>query len=320
LTFNVTFFSIFSSPGFSLKWLKTLIKNKETIIHIHNWFNLISIKQLQKIILLGIPIVITLHDERLITGGCHYSLDCGQFHTACKKCPKINPLLRHKVRKNSKELGQLFNNSHKNLKLATPSNFMVRQALRSSIMKSQNVIFLPNPIPNYIQSKGPRDKIELRSTFRVGVASANPYHLIKGGDLIIELEQYLEANSSDIEIVYLANFPSQAHFDFWNSLDCLLVPSRADNSPNVIHEAKQFGLPIIATSVGGIAEVLYPEMDIPINISKLSINTILHAINEIKSREYDDKTIKQMQKAYLEYVGEPANKVIQIYLELLSVK
>ena len=34
------------------------------------------------------------------------------------------------------------------------------------------------------------------------------------------------------------------------------MPSRGDNSPNVIHEAKQFGLPIIATDVGGNNELV----------------------------------------------------------------
>ena len=124
----------------------------------------------------------------------------------------------------------------------------------------------------------------------------------------------------DIEIVYFASYPGKRDFDFWISLDCLLVPSRGDNSPNVIHEAKQFGLPIIATDVGGITEMLFLDIDTLIYISNLSAESILSAINIVKEKEFDVKTIQRMQNAYLEYVGEPLKKIIEIYLELLTSK
>ena len=320
LTTSITFFSILSSSSFSLKWLKSIIKNENTVIHIHNWFNLMSFRQLQKIIETGVPVVVTLHDQRLITGGCHASLDCRKFENGCKKCPKVNRLLHYNVRKNAKDLRQLFNNGYQNLKLTTPSNFMVSQASKSWIMSSQKVTFLPNPIPRYVNNKLPRSIVANESIFRIGVASINPDDPLKGGDLIYELEKILKANINDIEIVYLANYPSGKDFDFWISLDCLLVPSRGDNSPNVIHEAKQFGLPIIATEVGGITEMLFSDMDTLIDISDLSAESILSAINVIKEKEFDAKTIERMQNAYLEYAGEPLKKTIEIYQELLVAK
>ena len=320
ITINITFFSIFSSSSFSLKWLKSRIKTENTVIHVHNWFNLMSFKQLRKIIEIGIPVVITLHDQRLITGGCHASLDCSKFQSGCKKCPKVSRLLHSSVRKNARDLRQLFNSDYQNLKLTTPSNFMVSQATKSWIMSSQKVTFLPNSIPRYVNNKLPRSIVASESIFRVGVASINPDDPLKGGDLIYELEKMLKANVNDIEIVYLANYPSKRDVDFWISLDCLLVPSRGDNSPNVIHEAKQFGLPIIATDVGGITEMLFSDMDTLIDISDLSAESILSAINIVKEKEFDVKTIQRMQIAYLEYVGEPLKKIIEIYLELLTSK
>lgn len=123
-----------------------------------------------------------------------------------------------------------------------------------------------------------------KNIFRIGVASANPDDPLKGGDLIYELEKILKTKVNDIEIVYLANYSSEKYFDFWISLDCLLVPSRGDNSPNVIHEAKQFGLPIIATEVGGITEMLFSDMDTLIDISELTAESILSAINVVKGK------------------------------------
>ena len=320
LTTNITFFSIFSSSSFSLKWFKSIIRNENTIVHIHNWFNLISFRQLRKIIETGVPVVVTLHDQRLITGGCHASLNCSEFQSGCKKCPMVSQLLHSSIRKNARDLRQLFSNRYQNLKLTTPSNYMVSQASKSWIMSSQKVTFLPNSIPKYVPNKLPKSSVASKNIFRVGVASANPDDPLKGGDLIYELEKILKSNVNDIEVVYLANFPSEKEFDFWINLDCLLVPSRGDNSPNVIHEAKQFGLPIIATKVGGITEMLFSDMDILIDIANLSAESILRAINIIKEKEFDVKTIERMQNAYLEYVEEPLKKIIDIYLELLTSK
>ena len=320
MTINVTFFSIFSSSSISLKWLRARVETENTVIHIHNWFNLISFRQLRKILEIGIPVVITLHDQRLATGGCHYSLDCRKFQSGCNNCPKVSHLLRSKVRQNSRDLRKFFANSYPGMTLTAPSNFMVNEASKSSILSSQKVVFLPNSIPKHMNYNKTKNKIESKNTFRIGVASANPYDPIKGGDLIYELEQFLEKNSIDIEIVYLANFPNEKYFDFWNSLNCLLAPSRADNSPNVIHEAKQFGLPIIATKVGGITEMLFPDMDTSIDVSDLSVEIILSAIDNIKEREFDAKTIERMQKAYLDYISEPLKMTIEIYQELLAVK
>jgi glycosyltransferase involved in cell wall biosynthesis len=279
-----------------------------------------SFRQLRKIIEIGIPIVVTLHDQRLITGGCHTSLDCRKFENGCKKCPMVSPLLHSKIRKNSRGLRQLFNASYHNLRLTTPSNFMVSQASKSWIMSSQKVTFLPNPITKYGHNNEPRAILKSKNIFRVGVASANPNDPLKGGDLICKLEKILKESVNDIEIVYLANYPNKRGLDFWISLDCLLVPSRGDNSPNVIHEAKQFGLPIIATKVGGITEMLFPDMDTLIDDSDLSAESILRAINSTKQRESAVETIERMQKAYFEYVAEPLKKTIEIYRELLAAK
>jgi len=320
LTINVAFFSIFSSSSFSLKWLRARIKSENTVIHIHNWFNLMSLRQMRKITEIGIPVIITLHDQRLITGGCHTSLDCREFQSGCKNCPKISYLLRPKVRRNSKDLHNFFNNSYQNLQLTAPSNFMISQASKSSIMGSRNVTFLPNPIPRYVHNKMPKTLVASKSIFRVGVASANPNDPLKGGDLICELDKFLQDNVNDIELVYLASFPSEKHYDFWINLNCLLVPSRGDNSPNVIHEAKQFGLPIIATKVGGITELLFPNVDVAIDVSELSVENVLTAIYSVKKRKYDLKSIQSMQKTYFEYVAQPLKRTIEIYQELLSAK
>lgn len=63
-----TFFSSISMKSFSSTEITNWIKPGEGIIHIHNWFNMISYKQISELIDLGYKVVCTLHDERMLTG------------------------------------------------------------------------------------------------------------------------------------------------------------------------------------------------------------------------------------------------------------
>ena len=64
-----------------------LIRNFD-ILHIHNWYNLLSTQDLKY---LGdrTPLIFSMHDERLLTGGCHMTLGCNGFLEGCRNCPAV---------------------------------------------------------------------------------------------------------------------------------------------------------------------------------------------------------------------------------------
>lgn len=60
------------------------------VIHLH-WINqgMLSLKDIQKIIDSGKPIVWTMHDMWPITGICHHAQDCTKYQTQCHTCPLL---------------------------------------------------------------------------------------------------------------------------------------------------------------------------------------------------------------------------------------
>ena len=71
---------------------------------------------------------------------------------------------------------------------------------------------------------------------------------------------------------------------FYSSIDILLVLSRMDNSPNVIHEAHSVGIPVIATKIGGISELLNDEYDWGIEPGNLNAQFIVSGLPDYCER------------------------------------
>ena len=318
-TLNIAFFSVFSSPGVTHSWIQRIIEAENTIIHIHNWFNLLSFSQLQKLLASGVPVVVTMHDQRLMTGGCHVTLDCDQFKYGCHSCPRITNILRSSIRRNSKTFRKFFSEIYPNLQLVAPSRFMIGESAKSQILEKQEVLFVSNPIPQefFMGTKARAHNSE--NIFRVGVASANPLDPLKGGDLIEDLSRIIDETIHGIRLVYLADFEMVHQRDFWEQIDCLIVPSRGDNSPNVIHEAKGFCIPVIASNVGGIPELLHYGFDIEMDINKISKELILESILAIKDRNHNSLNVTNMRKAYSGYNSQPLDNLTQIYDRLFDV-
>lgn len=60
------------------------------IIHLH-WVNqgMLSIKDIERLVATGKPIVITPHDMWYATSICHHAGDCNRYTTECNECPKL---------------------------------------------------------------------------------------------------------------------------------------------------------------------------------------------------------------------------------------
>jgi len=164
-----------------------------------------------------------------------------------------------------------------------------------------------------------RRKVRAEKKITLGVASMQKQSTIKGGKILKELEQVIKSENIAAEILYLADFQTVNHSPhlFWSSIDYLLVTSIIDNSPNVIHEAKMLGIPVIATSVGGITELINVEYDYLIKMNDQMLEQLTDILKNINDNpKYVDAY--QIIENYKKYSEKSLISLLDLYNFLLE--
>nr|WP_320056991.1 glycosyltransferase family 4 protein [uncultured Bacteroides sp.] len=255
------------------------------VIHLH-WINqgMLSLRNIQKILHSGKPVVWTMHDMWPCTGICHHARECTNYQQECHDCPFIygggskKDLSYRIFRKKQK----LYKNSP--ISFVTCSQWLEKQAQKSALLNGQRVISIPNPINTNLFK--PHDKREAREKYMLPqegklilFGSVKTTDKRKGIDYLIEscnilatkypeLKETLSVvvfgnQSTQLEQmlpfrVYPLNFVSNEHelVDIYNAVDLFVTPSLEENLPNTIMEAMACGIPCVGFNVGGIPEMI----------------------------------------------------------------
>ncbi len=315
-----TYITLFSVASVKAKNLKNFGSPNDTIFHIHNWFNLINLRELRKLLNMGYRVVFTLHDQRLFTGGCHYSLECSKFETDCKSCPILPNQVNFIPKINLKRANKVFNKFSGQFGIIAPSAWIQELARKSYLFKDQSIHLIPNvhgELTNegYLRIK--KFNGEQENKVFVGVASVEKESYLKGGLILKNIEKLLVEKKVKAEIVYLADVlkSSGKHETFWTQIDYLLVPSVLDNSPNVIHEAKILGIPVIATKVGGIGELLNLKHDYLVELNDETHYAIVQIIEKIFFENRKTSSLEIID-SYKNYVSSSIEQIKGLYANL----
>jgi hypothetical protein len=193
-------------------------------------------------------------------------------------------------------------------------------AIDSQILPQENIHFIPN-VHNWKGSTG-RDVnlIERNNSncIEIGVASLDKSSPLKGGAFLSEIIRIATDRSLPIKFVFLSDYDARGESQemFWQNIDYLMVTSLADNSPNVIHEAKLRQVPVIATTVGGITELLNPKIDIALDASDLMPDDFIEMLETLRSRMTTSRP-RSLDLLYFNYVKGALQKTITVYENLL---
>jgi glycosyltransferase involved in cell wall biosynthesis len=248
--------------------IKDLLLNYENI-HLHAMYNLARISDILELSSPDSKIFIHLHDQRAMTGGCHYSYSCRNYAKVCQKCPQVrrgfHNLMSQKFIENQKKLSD----SNKVI-VVSPSKWLMKMTKSNLALKDKTILQIRNPIPDtYFEST--REVLGKRVITFIAANLNNPY---KGFNVFLEALTKIDKSffgdkiiriigrgefSALPEHIYIERYESYGNSEIMKSLsstDLLVVPSLEDNSPNVIAEALASGCQIVGTNCGGIPEML----------------------------------------------------------------
>ena len=114
-----------------------------------NWVNqgMLSLKELERILELGKPVLWTLHDMWPFTAVCHHSGECERFRDECAGCPLL-PAGKYsgKVLKRVMERKRCAYN-HPNLGFVAVSSWLADRARKSSLLRDKPLFVIPNSFP-----------------------------------------------------------------------------------------------------------------------------------------------------------------------------
>ncbi|MDW8002857.1 MAG: glycosyltransferase family 4 protein [Deltaproteobacteria bacterium] len=267
---------------FSPSWLpfsnvlKKINRIDPDIVHLH-WIcgGMLRIEEIAKI---RKPIVWTLHDNWIFTGGCHIKWNCDKYKYVCMECPNLNSNKKNDLGNIGwKRKKKLF--SEKDIVIVCPSRWIYEACKESSILSGRYILNIPNLLD--ISVFKPFDKHKSRELWNlplnkklilfgaiVAIKDVNKgYHkLVEALKLIrtehVELVVFGSSEPKDapnlgFKTHYLGHLSDDISLvTLYSAADVMVVPSLQENFSNVIMESLACGTPVVAFNVGGNSDMI----------------------------------------------------------------
>jgi glycosyltransferase involved in cell wall biosynthesis len=287
------------------------------VVHIHAMYNLVGNKSLEELIKLQKLVFVTLHDQRFMTGGCHYSGQCKAFKETCTNCPQVNNMF-HSIPLRAQQKQMEVMNKASRFYLVRPSRWLLETAQESSLLRKVDGRVIRNPIPKlYALSNRRTSRGNLGfspSDFVVGFISSNLGNPVKGIETFRKAMEILQFRVQDKRLRVLILGRGVIKFDnievdiiqhdsklesetvkYMSAMDVLVVPSIQDNAPNVISEAQTTGTAVVGSRTGGIPEMLDFDQNYLFDVGdyKSAAEAVIFAMNNLDRKSTQEKAINK---------------------------
>lgn len=249
------------------------------IIHFHWVSDLLDYAYVLPRLPKNVPVVWTLHDMTPATGGCIYAMDCQRFHHECGECPQLrsgraNDLSSEVWRRKHHALRQL----RPPMTLVSPSRWLHDECRKSNLLSSYPCEVIPYGLDTQVfrpyEAASERQRLGLKSGVPVVLfTAASLSDSRKGFRYLLEAIPMVRARFPALQLAAIGAMEKGTSWPddvvllpaaeteeqmarVYSSADILVVPSLADNLPNVIMEALACGVPTAGFRIGGIPEMV----------------------------------------------------------------
>lgn len=270
----------FSAGMFGVPLSDALRRFRPTLVHFH-WAQGGFI-QMSTLARLDIPLVWTLHDAWLMTGGCHLPGDCASFLSECARCPitggvRAFDMANHLFHKKLSTIKRIADR----LLVIAPSEWMAQRARSSTILRDVRVEVIPNAIDTaeFSPIPAPLARQRLALPYDIPIILFGAVNAVndpnKGFGKLTEALATLAATRR--EPIHLAMFGTSQLPDVklpfrvsnlgilrspeelslaYSAADVFVLPSLQENLPYTVIEAMACATPCAAFDVGGVAEII----------------------------------------------------------------
>ena len=264
----------------ALQLRKNKLFQEASVIHFHNLHGYYFSYALLPVLGKGKKVVWTLHDDHILTGHCSFTMKCERWKIGCGNCPSLEvyPSLKNDNTKSLLEWKKKWINQLNPI-IISPSQWLADR-VKMSYPSLSDVRVINNGVD--IAVFVPRDKKSLREELNLPedkflvlfVAEFSTDNPFKGGEIVREVisrnseeaicfitigSEKKSVSSNHIEFPYISKDSELAKL--YAACDVLFYPTNADNFPLVVLEAMSCGLPVIASSIAGIPEIIQDEVN-----------------------------------------------------------